>query len=525
MKNFSIPKQLAALIVAFTLVTAGVAGALAVLLHASTEQHRELAHRTNNQLDQGYRLLKLVNERQSILQTLLRQKDVDEMERLVELMAAADVEVENGLAAVEASETELRDSIDELNALRDKTVELFLVGDVAGSVEHLILNANPQLDLVAAQIDTHYARIRDKAERTLADNSAALKRKTFIWTGAAAAGTLFAATMGWLMRRRLVTQLGRLVTDLSDASDHVAGTSRQLSDTSHQVSEGACEQAASLEETGAAIMEMASMTRRTTDHAGRAQELSRQTRISAETGAGEVGHLNHAMAEIREASNGIGKIMKSIDEIAFQTNLLALNAAVEAARAGEAGMGFAIVAEEVRNLAHRSALAAKDSEAKIADCVAKSHSGVEISERVARQLNEILAQAGEVDSLVSDIAAACREQNEGMTQINSSVTQMDQVTQGNAAGAEQSAACSEELKSRAEQLRRSVTMLSRLIDADTHAAAKVGGPSASPAVQRKPVSEPASKAGPGSNKAQQTGRPIKASAERVVPTEAAFTDF
>jgi methyl-accepting chemotaxis protein len=173
--------------------------------------------------------------------------------------------------------------------------------------------------------------------------------------------------------------------------------------------------------------------------------------------------MTDAMRGIKESSDGIAKIIRTIDEIAFQTNLLALNAAVEAARAGEAGMGFAVVADEVRNLARRAAQSAKETETKIADAVQKSTHGTQISEKVARSLEEIVSKARQVDDLSGDVASASKEQSQGISGINTAVAQMDKVTQSNAGNAEESASAAHELNAQAAKLKQSVVELHKLV--------------------------------------------------------------
>jgi len=166
---------------------------------------------------------------------------------------------------------------------------------------------------------------------------------------------------------------------------------------------------------------------------------------------------------LKVSSTEVAKIVKTIDEIAFQTNILALNAAVEAARAGEAGMGFAVVAEEVRNLAQRSALAAKETADKIDAALTRSDKGARISEEVSRNLNGIIDQVRELDRLISEIATASGEQSQGIEQVNTAVGQIDKVTQSNAAAAEESASASEELNAQASELNALVGNLLKLV--------------------------------------------------------------
>jgi methyl-accepting chemotaxis protein len=263
--------------------------------------------------------------------------------------------------------------------------------------------------------------------------------------------------------RVIVRPLTASIAEISQVSEQTTSSAGQMSAASQSVAEGASEQAASLEETSASLEEMASMTRRNAENAQSAKELANQTRSAADTGAADMQLMNAAVGDIKESSDNIAKIIKTIDEIAFQTNILALNAAVEAARAGEAGMGFAVVADEVRNLAQRSAQAAKETAEKIEDAIQKSDRGVQISDRVARSLQDIVDKARRVDELVAQIAAASGEQSTGIAQVNQAVTQMDKVTQSNAANAEESASAAEELSAQARTLQDTVGQIQALL--------------------------------------------------------------
>jgi hemerythrin-like metal-binding protein len=220
------------------------------------------------------------------------------------------------------------------------------------------------------------------------------------------------------------------------------------------------------------------MTKRNAENAQKANDLAREARSAADKGVMDMQAMNIAMAAIKDSSDDIAKIIRTIDEIAFQTNILALNAAVEAARAGEAGMGFAVVADEVRNLAQRSATAAKETAAKIEGAITKTAQGVDISQKVAAALNDIVIKARQVDELASEVAGASREQTQGITQINVAVGEMDKVTQSNAASAEESAAAAQELNAQAEMMKHAVAELLHLVN---------GG---APATEISPASEP-----------------------------------
>ncbi len=282
--------------------------------------------------------------------------------------------------------------------------------------------------------------------------------------------------------------LSRIATTLDDGSNHVATAATEVSSASQTLAEGASEQAASLEETSSSLEEMSSMTKRNSENAQKANDLAKQAREAADKGTGDMQTMSTAMEAIKVSSDDIAKIIKTIDEIAFQTNILALNAAVEAARAGEAGMGFAVVAEEVRNLAQRSAQAAKETAGKIEGAIAKTGQGVEISSQVAKTLNDIVTKVRQVDELVAEVAGASREQTEGIGQINTAVGQMDKVTQSNAASAEESAAAAEELNAQADAMKISVAELLHLVGGQSQATARKP---AAPAPRAKQVHAPA----------------------------------
>ncbi len=238
-----------------------------------------------------------------------------------------------------------------------------------------------------------------------------------------------------------------------EVSEQLADASGQLSAASDEISTGAQEQASSLEETASTLEEITATVRQNADSAQQARQLASSSRDVAEKGGQVVGNAVEAMSEINGASKKIADIITTIDEIAFQTNLLALNAAVEAARAGEQGRGFAVVASEVRNLAQRSATSAKEIKSLIEDSVKKVDAGTELVNQSGSTLGEIVTSVKRVTDIITEIAAAGKEQSVGIEQVNKAVSQMDAVTQKNASQTEEMSATAQTLTDQAAQLR------------------------------------------------------------------------
>ena len=293
---------------------------------------------------------------------------------------------------------------------------------------------------------------------------------------------------------RLTGNMAEVVRKMSQAAAEVRTGADEISRGNLNLSQRTEEQASSLEQTASSMEQMTAAVRNNADNASQANQLAAAAREQAERGGKVVGSAVAAMSQINVASNKIADIIGVIDEIAFQTNLLALNAAVEAARAGEQGRGFAVVASEVRNLASRSAQAAKQIKALIQDSVGKVLEGTKLVDESGRVLTEIVTGVKKVTDVVAEITASSREQAAGIEQVNKAVTAMDAVTQQNAALVEQASAAAQALTEQAANL---TTLIERY---------RLGGEGSAPNASRDaPAAERRSAARPWSGAPKQHG--------------------
>jgi methyl-accepting chemotaxis protein len=293
---------------------------------------------------------------------------------------------------------------------------------------------------------------------------AAARHSMYVSCALGLAALLFLNGVIHWFSRSITKPLCRLADEIETATDGIVSTSDQLTTSSKTLADDAGAQAASLEKASASIEEMAGMARSNASSANKVNELARQTKEAADASMRDAEQMGTAIAAIKGSSDDIAKIIKTIDEIAFQTNILALNAAVEAARAGEAGAGFAVVAEEVRNLAQRSAAAAKETEGKIRDAISKTAQGVAVSGKVVESLSNIAGKARQVNELSAEVAHASNEQTQGIGQLNSAIGQMDRVTQSNAAGADQTSSAAQDLHRKAGVMKHSSIALLALVE-------------------------------------------------------------
>jgi methyl-accepting chemotaxis protein len=432
-----------------------------------------------------------------------RENDRKQLERLEDL--------ERKLAAYHAlGKTMAQAYIDEGPSAGNKHMAAFDKGaeELAGALDPFV---EEQVDELNASMEA------------IAGSASRLSRTTLL---TAAAGVVFGALCAWLVTRSITRPLNRAVAAMNDiaegegdlsarldesgrneiaqlaaafnrfvqkieevvrevvaAARQVTAASRQLSAASEQLASGTHEQASSLEETAASLEEITSTVKQNAENAREASQFALASRDGATRGGRVVEEAVASMVEITRASHGISHIITTIEEIAFQTNLLALNAAVEAARAGEQGRGFAVVAAEVRNLAQRSAAAAKEITALIRDSVGKVDAGSSLVTASGQALAEIVASVSRVTDLIGEMAAASEQQSTGVDQVNRAVMQMDEVVQSNSAQ-------TEELSSTAQSLAAQASALQSLVGRF-----KVGRESEDERAPRRPVTGEAPAAG------------------------------
>jgi len=299
-----------------------------------------------------------------------------------------------------------------------------------------------------------------------------------------------------------IERLKEVVGRIKEATDAINTASKEIAAGNQDLSSRTEEQASSLEETAASMEELNSTVKQNAENATQANALAKSSNEIATRGGEMVKGVVTTMGAIQDSSKKIADIIGVIDSIAFQTNILALNAAVEAARAGEQGRGFAVVATEVRNLAQRSATAAKEIKTLIAESVDKVEGGAKLVGQAGSTMDEVVASFAQVAGLVTEIAGASREQSSGIEQVAQAVGQMDEVTQQNAALVEEAAAAAESLEEQARGLVQAVSMFKL----DERAAS--GSRAMAPAPARRPASVPAAPAARSRPAPQSTGKKV-----------------
>ena len=323
--------------------------------------------------------------------------------------------------------------------------------------------------LGGAMVDSA-GRLSRRGSRAADDSAKAavaqLHNTTVTLVVACAAGLMIGLALAFFVTRDINRALAKVIEDLGDAAKQVMGAASQISGSAQSLAQGASEQAATLEQTAASSEQINAMARQNAENTKAAAENVVEASRCVGQANRNLEQMVASMNEINSSSSAISRIIKAIDEIAFQTNLLALNAAVEAARAGDAGLGFAVVAGEVRNLAQRCAQAAKDTASLIEESIIKSNDGKAKLGEVATAIRSVTESAGKVKTLVDKARLGNQEQARGMEQIAKGIVHMEQVTQTTATQAEENAAASSDLFTQAQAVSLVVLRLRALISSE-----------------------------------------------------------
>jgi methyl-accepting chemotaxis protein len=289
-----------------------------------------------------------------------------------------------------------------MGGVMDRTYQKLKAGDSSGAMAIYLNEGTPLAKEMSDNADSWRQRQKVIAAGSMAEYKSMASQADWITGGLLLVCFLIAAG-GIVIVRQVNRELRSTVISLNDGSEQIAAAASQLSGSSQVLSEGASKQAASIEETSASAEEINAMARRNTENSQSTASIVTSTAVAFESTNRSLAEMVEAMDEINSSSQQIAQIIKVIDQIAFQTNILALNAAVEAARAGEAGMGFAVVAEEVRNLAGRSAQAAKDTAGLIEDSISRTGAGMSKVKEVATSIRSITTESAKMKELVDEM--------------------------------------------------------------------------------------------------------------------------
>jgi methyl-accepting chemotaxis protein/methyl-accepting chemotaxis protein-1 (serine sensor receptor) len=402
----------------------------------------------------------------------LLETDPSEMDAVEQMIATADAQLDRDLAAYDASifhsedRTAFNRTKQQMASVRESWNSIFPLSRAGKSAEALRvykIDLKPRLDTLSGTVKELDDYNRRNIGVTLPEIQQTLASVQWLSLGTGIFAILLGAGLAGTMLSSMNRQLDQTIAELSDGAIKIALAAKHATAASQSLAEGSSQQAATIQETSSASVEIHNMADRNTENSRvTAQIVDLSVEGFSRTGV-SLDLMIAAMQDITGSSKKVSQIIRVIDEIAFQTNILALNAAVEAARAGEAGLGFAVVADEVRGLAQRCALAAKDTAVLIEESIKKSDNGSASLDEVAAAVRESTAEAAKIKRLVDEINRGSLEQSKGIDQISRAMTQMEEATQHTAANAEEGAANAEQMRTQSESLNVAIDRLAWIV--------------------------------------------------------------
>ena len=468
LKRLSLTQKIAGIVVLAWVVGAGTSVSLIFRLKAASRDYDNI-FKVEVQQQAGTRVMQVTFKKQvqEWKDTLLRGSAPDALQKYSGQFLQREQEVHNQAAALKqtAVDPQVLRLLDEFLRAHEAMGVSYRTALSAFTRAH---GKNPGVadamvkgqdraptDLLDNAVDMQSRRVT----RLMSEQSDSVSRQIW-WVSALLALSLLATgALAFFAVRRIDQGFQLTVRELLQGTDQIASAAGQVSTASQSLAQSASEQAAAIEETSASSRQMAAVTQQNADNSRTSAQLMVMVAKAIQAANGNLTEMESSMEHIDASSQKIRQIVKIIEEIAFQTNLLALNAAVEAARAGEAGKGFAVVADEVRNLASRCAGATNDTNELIEESISRTTEGKQRLEHLAGAIRTITGDAAKVQSIISEIDSVSQEQARGVQQVSSALVQMSQVTQQAAASSEECAAAAEQLNGQAESMRQSVWRL------------------------------------------------------------------